>query len=294
MNISAASYAYRFTHFYDGPPPASTGGNVFTNTWHLFVGPKLYRQSAGQQPSFPFETIQLETSAGHTLGGWYSTVDSAKGCVILLHGIMVNKSYLLPEAGAFRRFGYNVLLVDFRAHGSSSGSTSTFGVEETDEVEQAVRFARQRGNKKIILYGTSLGAVVAFKAVGEGKVTADGIIAEMPFASLRHHLEARARVLGFPGQPFGSLVTFWIGVERGYNGFNHRTAEYTRDLRCPVLLQWGEKDPYVLKNEISGILEHIPGQKKLVVYGAAGHESLLLQDSSRWMEETEHFLQSLP
>ena len=294
MNISAASYAYRFTHFYEGPPVTSSGDNVFSHTWHLFTGPKIYKQTTGQQPAFPFEAIQLKTSDGHTLGGWYSTVDGAKGCVILLHGIMVNKSYLLNEAGALRQAGYNVLLFDFRAHGSSSGLATTFGVDETDEVEQAFRYARQRGNKKIVLYGSSLGAVVAFKATADGKVAPDGIIAEMPFASLKHHLKARARVLGFPGQPFVSLVTFWVGVERGYNGFKHCTGTYSAKLKCPVLLQWGKKDPYVLGDEISGIEESIGGPKKFVVYETAGHESLLLMDPSKWMDETGRFLQSLP
>ena len=103
------------------------------------------------------------------------------------HGITASKDILRKEAEQFKAWGYNVLLVDFRAHGNSGGNKSSFGVKETDEVEKAFRFAQSKGNKNILFYGSSLGSVAIFKAVAENKVQPTAIIADMPFGSLQDH-----------------------------------------------------------------------------------------------------------
>lgn len=293
MNLSAALYAYRFTHFYDGTEKAVASQNFFSKTWRLFSGPKFYKASAEPEPPFPFETVLLKTPGGLNIHSWYSSVDSAKGSVILLHGISANKTYLFNEADAFRRMGWNILLLDFRGHGLSQGNTTTFGIDETEETAAAFSFLANKGEKKIILYGTSLGAAVAMRAVAENKVQPSAIIAEMPFASLQNHLESRARIVGFPSQPFAFLVTLWMGIERGYNGFSHKPANYARDVKCPVLLQWGEKDEYVTRQETEAIFTHLPASKKLAIY-PAGHESFLNRNGVQWMQEVGSFLQALP
>lgn len=294
MNVSAAFYAHKFTHFYDAPqePAAASSSNIIARTWKLFVGPRYYKLPGPAEPDFESERITLSLSGGIPIEGWYATNDSARGCVILFHGISVNKSYVVNEASIFRQMGFNVLLVDFRAHGRSGGNNSSFGVNETEEVEKAFGFARQRGNRNIILYGVSMGAAVCLKAVAEKKVQPSALIADMPFACLQDHMGARARVLGFPSQPFGFLVTFWAGVERGFNGFNHSPADYARKVNCPVLLQWGDRDPYVSRSETESIFNNLPGQKKLAIYEGAGHESFLNREPFQWQAETGSFLRS--
>ena len=59
-------------------------------------------------------------------------------------------------------------------------------------------------------------------------------------------------MLGFPQQPFAFLTTFWVGIERGFNGYKHNTTRYMKDVHCPVLMQWGTKDALILKHETPG------------------------------------------
>jgi alpha-beta hydrolase superfamily lysophospholipase len=292
VNISASTYAYKFTHFYKSPPPKVSGQNIFVKTWKLFVGPSFYKNTGEPSPSFPFDTVQLKTSDGIHIDGWYSGSDTSKKCVIFFHGITVNKSYLADEASVFRSWGYNVLLVDFRGHGRSGGSESTFGIKETGEVKSAFSFARSKGNKKIILYGVSMGAGVCIRAVHLNLVKPDAIIADMPFGTLRNHLRSRAAVLGFPSEPFATLVTFWMGVENGYNGFKYDIASYAKDITCPVLIEWGEEDPYVKKYEIMKVFNNLSsGNKKMVAYASAGHESFLNFNPIKWQAEVKAFIE---
>jgi len=297
VNISAALYAYKLTHFYtDGVARTpARNSNIFVKTWRLFTGPRFGKSVISDRPVADHRTIRLETKSGLSISAWYIPADSvARGTVILVHGITANKSYLLPEASEFRIMGYNVLLLDLRAHGDSEGQTTTLGVKETEECKAAYDFLVNQGEKNIFLYGSSLGAVVVAKAVAEHNLQPSGIMLDMPFGSLQTHLQARARLLGFSGfpeKPFGFLVTAWISMERGFNGFKHRTADYTSQLKGPLLMQWGAQDPVVLKKETDRIFNNIGSDlKKLVVYEEAGHESLLEKDPARWRAEMRAFL----
>ena len=256
------------------------------------MGPSFYKNTDEPPPPFPYEVVHLETSDKVAIEGWYSGMDTSEKCVIFFHGLSVNKSYLTREAAMFRLWGYNVMLVDFRGHGRSGGSNCTFGIRETDEVARAFDYAKSRGNHKIILYGVSMGAGVCIRAAALQKVHPDAIIADMPFGTLRNHLKSRATILGFPAEPFATLVTFWIGVERGYNGFRHNIAAYAKDVTCPVLVEWGEKDQYVKRDEIIKVYDNLasPG-KKLVIYPLADHESFLHVDPVVWEREINSFLQ---
>ena len=293
-NISASVYAYKFTHFKYPPAPAYSSQNIFNKTWKLFVGPTFYRDTIELPPSFPYQTITLKTSDHISIDAWYSAVDSAKACVILVHGYSLNKSFMNNEAAMFRQWGYSVLLLDLRGHGKSGGSATTFGFKETDDLQKSFQFVKQQGYSNIIVYGMSLGAVVAMKATAENKINPSAIIADMPFGRLRNHFRKRAELFGFPSEPFATLVTAWIGIENKFNALSYDITLYAPEIHCPLLLQWGKKDQYIMQDEIENIYRRLASEnKKLVVYPDAGHELFLRTDPLVWQKEVQSFLSTL-
>ncbi len=292
VNISAALYAYKLTHFYTDPSlrDQKTSKNILAKTWKLFTGPRFARTVPGDTPQFPYDSVIFTTKKGLRIHAWYARPDSAsRGTVIMFHGVTAQKSLMIPEAGAFRDLGLNVLMVDFRGHGGSEGNQTSLGVRETEDVKLAYDYIVKQGEKNIYLYGVSMGAVVIAKAVSDDEIKPAALIMEMPFASLKAHLQARARTLGFPGfpeRPFGFLVSNWIGWETGFNGPGHQTTQYAKDIHCPVLLQWGEKDELVMRWEMDAVYGSISSKdKKLVTYPGAGHESLFRNDPGKWRSE---------
>lgn len=293
INISAALYGYKLTYYYNLPskpiPPSSQ--NVFAKTWHLFRAPRYFRLPVTETPECPYDTVTLFTKNNIPIRGWYMPVDSARGTVLIFHGLGGNKETMLGSAYLFRDMNYNVMMIDYRAHGSSGGHICTYGVKESEEAKLAYDFVKQKGEKNIILYGTSLGAVVVAKAVYDYGLAPSHIIMDMPFASLRDHFRGRARVLGFPSEPFGTLVTFWAGVERGFNGFNHNTCRYVKKIHCPVLMEYGTLDKLVLKSETDCVFNNIASpDKKLVAYEDEGHSFFFKTDPIKWKREMENFL----
>jgi alpha-beta hydrolase superfamily lysophospholipase len=183
------------------------------------------------------------------------------------------------------------LLVDFRGHGNSGGQTTTIGQYESEEVKLAWDHIKLKGEQKIFLYGVSMGAVAVAKAISDYQLQPAAVVLDMPFASLQSFLKNKARTLGFPVQPFSYLTTFWIGLERGFNGYNLKSTRYTKQINCPVLLQWGGQDEFIFRAETEKIYNSIgSSQKKLVVYPWAGHESLLDKDPVKWRIEVGKLL----
>lgn len=294
INISAALYADKLTRYYDDVPAdySNSSGNIFTKSWKLFTGPRYPKPVVGPAPVRPYDTVQLVTKKGGAIDAWFVKTDSVvKGTVILFHGITGTKTSGMDEANELLYMGYNVMLVDFRGHGNSSGNTTTIGFRESEEVKLAFDLVKSRGERNIYLFGTSMGAVAISRAIYDHGLQPAGVILEMPFFSLQTYLKAKARLLGFPSQPFAFFTTFWIGIEKGFNGYKHKTTRYVKSITCPVLLQWGTLDNYVLAPEIQKIYDATASaKKKLVVYDGAQHESLLRKEPVKWRNEVEGFL----
>jgi alpha-beta hydrolase superfamily lysophospholipase len=294
INISAAFHAYRFTHYYDDDKVRDqqpSHGKPFLRTWRMMTGKKLARSLIQYHPSIPYDTVLLTTTNGKKLEAWYIKADSAKGTVILFHGLGSNKGNVLSEAFEFNSFGYNTTLVDLRAHGNSEGIVSSIGYQESEEVKLAYDHVTKKGENNIVLWGMSLGAVIVSKAIWQYDLKPKKIILEMPFDRLQDHIRARARISGFPGEPFGFFVTFWTGLEQGYWGYGHRTSRYVKNINCPVLLQWGNSDEYVMKEETERIFASINfPKKKLEIYDGAGHGPLITGNQSKWDAAVTGFL----
>lgn len=297
MNISAALYASKLTHLQ--MPDKDTwakpvSNNIFARTWRHFTGPTFYKQPLNVVPDFPFEVVTLVTADSLRLETWYAKTDSvAKGTAVLFHGLMGHKGLVLAEARAFRQLGYHVLLVDARCHGNSEGPVTTIGFKEAADVKAAYEWVQAQGEKRIFLCGFSLGAVEVIKAVADYGLQPAGIVAEAPFLSLQTHLKGKARLLGFPQQPFGFLTSFWIGVQNGFYGWGFQVDKYAANLRCPVLLQYGARDPLVLQSELDAIYAALPpAHKSLEIYEEAAHESLLGVEPAHWMKAVGDFLKT--
>jgi len=113
----------------------------------------------------------------------------------------------------------------------------------------------------------------------------------MPFGSLLQAVRGRVRLMGLPQEPVTSLLTFWGGIEHGFFAFNYKPYEYAKKIECPVLLQWGAKDPRVTKNEIDCIYNNLPlTDKKLAIYPNAKHESLCENSPVEWKKQIREFM----
>ncbi len=294
LNIIVAFHAYKFTHFYN-TGEISIKKPADKSSWdkakEIFFGINAGKKQNDITTDSTFKTVYLKTKDSLKLEAWYIPVGDAAGTVILFHGHGGNKSGVIKEAESFKKMGYNTMLVDFRAHGNSEGNTCTIGYDEAEDVKLAYDYISAGAEKNIILWGISMGASTITKAVKDYPLEPKKIILEMPFGTIEDAVKGRIKMMGLPAQPIATLLTFWGGTEHGFWAFGMKPQEYVKNIKCPVLLQWGKNDPRVSKAEEDILFNNIPNSnKKFVIYETAGHESLCKKETTKWDMEVAAFL----
>jgi pimeloyl-ACP methyl ester carboxylesterase len=185
------------------------------------------RENGGLTPAtfqLVSEDVAFRSADGVDLRGWWVPAPSAKGTVVLVHGLNRSRIEMVRRAPFVHAAGWNALLFDLRHHGASGGETTTFGAKEKEDVEAAVRLARERAPGPVVLWGVSLGgASVVFAAADDPTVA--GIICDSSYRSLedtvRHHLQLfrgfRWWLRLVPSWPVADLTVFWMGRRGGFD-----------------------------------------------------------------------------
>ena len=123
-----------------------------------------FRQFAFMPEShLEFREITFPARDGLTLFGRFVRSRN-QATILLLHPLGRAGSTMLLYAEFLAKAGYGVFMIDLRAHGSSDGDTSTYGLREADDVAGAADYLLHRldvNGQKIGALGISLGAQAA-------------------------------------------------------------------------------------------------------------------------------------
>jgi len=238
-----------------------------------------------------YETRTISVGDGGTLEIWYVPANGSRALVLMFPGYAESKESLLSQAATFHDLGYDTLLVDFRGAGGSSGSDTTLGVRESRDVASGVDYARaQWPDRRIVLYGVSMGAAAVLRAMAVEGVKPDAAILESPFDSLLSTVGNRFNATGLPSFPASQLLVFWGSVQQGSNGFANNPVDYARSLKCPSLLLHGQDDPRVTVQQNQAIYDALGGPKQQVEFQGAGHVSLIASSPQLWKDSVQSFL----
>ena len=238
-----------------------------------------------------FSTHRVASGDGVTLDAWHIPAPNPKGLVVLFHGYTSCKQEVIEEAVAFREQGFETLLVDFRGSGGSTGTDTTIGYHEAEDVAHIVDYARSLAeNRPLVLFGASMGAAAVLRAVGEFDVRADALVLEAPFDRLLSTARSRFAALGAPSFPCAQLLVFWGGYRCGFDGFAHNPVDYARGVSVPTLLLRGARDDRVTEQQASSILDAMTAPTRLANIPGAGHDRLLRHDRIGWTATVVAFL----
>lgn len=182
---------------------------------------------------------------------------------------------------------YDVLIFDFRGHGSSGG-LYTWSAKEYMDVDTVITFARSLGYKKIGILAFSLGAAAALNAEAAGNTVDSMVLISCPsdFASINFHFWE-------PGM-FSDLMD---NVDCKWQGKGARTGNFflakTRPIDSirqikdtPILLIHGDRD-WVVKPRHSKKLfgAAATSLKRLEVIKGGLHAERLIQANPAEMKE---------
>lgn len=169
----------------------------------------LHAQEVAKHSTASLSSVSITSRDGLRLDAWLIKPAHANGrAVILLHGQGDNRTGMLSYAQLLLDHGYETLLPDARAHGTSEGNLSTYGLNESDDVRLWFEWLRKNQTTQCIdAIGNSMGAGLILESLR----TEPGfcaVVAESPFASFREAAYERM------GQQFGLSDQFGRTVMR--------------------------------------------------------------------------------
>jgi pimeloyl-ACP methyl ester carboxylesterase len=254
--------------------------------------PRPVNRSTPADHYLPYETRVIGLPNGEQLETWYVPQPQPRGIALMFVGYAGAKEGALTPAAKLYQWGYSSLLVDFRGAGGSSRDDQTLGIREAEDVAAAFAYARaQWPELPVVLYGVSMGGAAILRAAATADVRPAGIIAEAVFDRLLTTARHRFDALGLPGSPAAELLLFWGGVQLGTNPFAHNPVEYAARVEVPVLLLYGEQDPWILPPEREALAGAFRGPVDVVSFPGQGHGGpYVYGDSERWDGAVRAFL----
>ncbi len=299
INALAFRHAWSFTHYAAVGARPEVPNTPFGRLQLLLSGMTLPRPVPERRPA-AYRSLRIPLTANRWLGAWTgAAIGPKRGTVLLFHGYGGEKSALVPEAEAFRALGWRVLLVDFQGSGESTGSDTTIGVREADDVLAAWQHVRTRWHEPaghVVLFGVSLGAVACLRACGtEAVLQPAALVLECPFGTLYQTVVNRFRVLHTPPVPLAALLAFWGGAQHGFWAFAHNPTTYAAAVPTPTLLIAGTADERVTVAETRAVFAALAGPKTLALLPRAGHGHYLVsRDSAVWHQAVAAHLGRVP
>ncbi len=175
--------------------------------------------------NFPqnFEEISLKTEDGATLNALHFKVENPKGVVLYFHGNAGELSRWGIVVQKFVDLQYDVLVMDFRTYGKSTGKLSQNALYNDAQLFYDY-LLKSYSEDKIVVYGRSLGTT--FATYVASKNNPKQLILEAPFYSLDDVAGHR-----FPIYPVSWFLKF-----------HFPTYQYLKDVSCPITIFHGTDD----------------------------------------------------
>jgi len=147
-----------------------------------------------------YETVRLNTEDGETLHGWWIPApDAARGTLLFFHGNAGNISGRLESVQQFHRLGLNVLIVDYRGYGKSTGSPSEAGIyKDAEACWRHLTEALGIAPGDIVLFGRSMGGGPATWLATRhrpGAVILESVFTTVPDVGAHHYSFLPVRAL---------------------------------------------------------------------------------------------------
>ena len=200
----------------------------------LFL-PTTLEQDYQYKFDYPFEELFLKTEEEVTINALHFKVENPKGVILYFHGNAGDLSRWGKITEYFVEKQYDVLVMDYRTYGKSSGKLSEQALY--NDAQYLYNYLlKQYVENEITLYGRSLGTGIASYLAANNNPKQ--LILETPYYSILDVAEHR-----FPMFPVKQLLKYYFP-----------TFKYLSSVSCPITIIHGTDDsvvPYASAKKLS-------------------------------------------
>ena len=176
-----------------------------------------------------YENLTLNTADNERINAWYIPTDTSNTkTLVFFHGNAGNISHRLETIKIFNNLGLNILIVDYRGFGLSTGKPTENGTYlDADATWHYLIEEKLLSPNEIIIMGRSLGGAVATELAR--KVNPAMLILESTFTSM-----TAVSAIHYPFMPTSLIVKH-----------KYETNLKLKDINCPVVIAHSRKDEVI-------------------------------------------------
>ena len=236
--------------------------------------------------------VSIKSEEGFKLVGEFFNFGHNR-TVIILSGRCECCWYSYYYALPYQKAGYNVLVIDARAHGNSEGKYSTAGIKESDDVVRWMEFLNKEYNQEkfalhCICIGATAGLLAATSPRGKHlveKICLDGAYISFK-ESYKQHYKAKGHAL------FPVYYEIWV-LFRLFTGVSVNKSyplKIIKNVDVPILFIFGKKDIFSLKEKSELLINAYPHEKVVKWFEEGSHSHLRFANTSEYDETIISFM----
>jgi pimeloyl-ACP methyl ester carboxylesterase len=196
---------------------------------------------------------------GARLSAAHLRLPNPRGVVFFLHGNSGNLTDCLVDLDAFRQVNFDVVMLDYRGYGKSTGCIASEEQLRADVRAVWAGFATQYEGKRVVISGQSLGTGLAA-----------GLAAELCAAGRAPDLTLLVSPYS-SGRALADELYPWVPSQ--VLRYPLHTVEHAAQLRGPLMLIHGDKDELIGIHHSEALRTAMPQAQLLRVEGA-GHNDV--------------------
>lgn len=243
----------------------------------------------------PWEDVEVNTELGPAPAWLVPAETAGDRWVIQVHGRAVRRQEALRAVEVFRSAGYSSLLISYRNDGDAPQSPDhryALGDTEWRDVEAAIAFARERGARRIVLMGWSMGGATVLQCATRSPLAESvvGLVLESPVVDWVTALTYQAQLNRLPpairrsvltvlSQRWGSLVT---GQDAPIDLSRLDLVSRAAELTVPILILHSDDDGFVPSTASAALALARPDIVTYERFTTARHTKLWNFDQERW------------
>lgn len=217
--------------------------------------PEKLKQDFVYKYDIPFKEIFVEVAPGVRINGLHFYRQRPYGLILYFHGNTRSIKGWARYARDFYRYQYDVVLVDYRGFGKSTGRRNEKDMLNDMQVVYDT-FAAQYHENHIIVYGRSLGSGFAAKLASDNSPRY--LILDAPYFNFRKAVQRFLPVL-----PVRWVLRYQL-----------RTDKWIRRVNCHTYIIHGDKDRLIPISQSAQLQQISPSKITLVTIKGGGHNNL--------------------
>lgn len=223
----------------------------------LIFLPTILPQEHVYEMKHSYEEVFIDTEDGAKLNGLHFKTENPKGAILYYHGNAGDLQRWGTITNFFVEKGYDVVVMDYRGYGKSTGKKSMDLLYKDSELWY--NYAKSHYSEKdIVVYGRSLGTTFATYVASRNQ--SKNLILESPFYNIMEVGKSR-----FPFLPVKSLLHYTFP-----------TNEFINDVNVPITIFHGTNDKVIKFEFGKKLYDSIDSDNKsFVEIPKGGHNDLI-------------------